>query len=135
MSGEEAYVPGVARWLLVVAVVGLVLVAAFWRPEPAVTRPGPFGMLTERTWVEGAAYGVLTLALLYALSPSGGSTNISPLTMPVFVVLFACFVEIGQAGLGATAFQAVDLVAATVCSMGVALAWDAGQHAFDQPPA
>mgnify|MGYP000586770448 CR=1 FL=1 len=134
MSGEETYVPGAVRWLLVIAVVGLVLVAAFWRPEPAVTRPGPFGILTERTWVEGSAYGVLTLAVLYALSPGGSSAAISPLVVPVFVVLFACFVEIGQAGSGATAFQAIDLIAATVCSMSVALAWDAGQHVFDRPP-
>ncbi|QCC50295.1 hypothetical protein [Halapricum salinum] len=135
MSSEEAYVPGVVRWFIVAIVLGLVLVAAFWRPESAVTRPGPLGLLDERTWVEGASYGVLTLTLLYAISPASSSGTISPLFVPIFVLSLACLLEAGQALTGVATFEAVDLVAAAACSIGVTLVWDAGRRAIRLPPA
>ena len=134
MASEETYVPGIIRWLIVGAIVGLVLVAAFWRPESVVTRSGPFGIADERTWVEGVAYGAVTLGLVYALAPTTRRTQISPLTIPVFVVPFASLVEIGQAVFGVTPFQTADLAAAAICSTIVALVWDAGRRAFEQPP-
>lgn len=135
MSSEGAYVPGVVRWLIVAIVLGLVLFAAFWRPESAIQRPGPLGVFEERTWVEGAAYGVLTVALLYAISPTSSSGTVSPLFVPIFVVSLACLVEAGQALTGVATFEAVDLVAAAGCSIGVALVWDAGRRAIRVPPA
>ncbi|MCU4717723.1 hypothetical protein [Halapricum hydrolyticum] len=134
MSAEETYVPGVVWWLIVATVVGLVLVAAFWRPEAAVTRPDPFG-LDERTWVEGVAYGVLTLSLLYALAPTAEPAGISPLAVSVFVIVLAALVETGQALSGVATFQVIDLTAAIACSVGVALVWDAGRRALRMPPA
>jgi len=135
MSSEGAYVPGVVRWLIVLTILGLVLIAAFWRPEAAVTRPGPLGLLDERTWVEGAAYAVLTLALLYAISPASGAGGVSPLFVPIFVLSLACLVEAGQALTGVAAFEVLDLLAAAGCSIGVAFLWDAGRRALRLPPA
>jgi hypothetical protein len=94
--------------------VALVLVAAFWRPDSAIQRPGPLGLLDERTWVEAAAYGVLTLALLYAISPASGSGTISPLFAPIFVLSLACLVESAQMLSGVAGFEVIDLVAAAV---------------------
>lgn len=135
MSSEGAYVPGVVRWLIVGTIVALVLVAAFWRPERIVQRPGPLGLVSQQTWVEAAAYGVLTLAIVYAISPTSESATVSPLFVPLFVTVFACLVEAGQFLSGAVAFELVDPVAAAVSSMLVALVWDAGRRALRLPPA
>jgi len=135
MSSEGAYVPGVVRWLIVLTILGLVLIAAFWRPDAAITRPGPLGVLDERTWVEGATYAVLTLALLYAISPASGTGGVSPLFVPIFVLSLACLVEAGQALTGVAAFEVLDLLAAAGCSIGVAFLWDAGRRALRLPPA
>lgn len=132
MSVEETYVPGVVRWLIVVTVVGLVLLAAFWRPETAVTHRGPLG-LDERTWVEGVAYGVLTLSLLYALAPTAEPAEISPFAVSVFVIVLATLVETGQVLSGVATFQVVDIAAAIACSVCVALVWDAGRRALRTP--
>jgi hypothetical protein len=134
MSSEGAYVPGVVRWLIVGTVLALVLVAAFWRPEPIVHRPGPFGVLNEQTWVEGGAYAVLALALLYAVSPANGTGAISPLFVPIFVLSLACLVEAGQSMSGVDTFEAVDLLVAGVGSVAVALVWDAAQRAIHSRP-
>lgn len=135
MSSEGAYVPGVVRWLIVIMVLALVLVAAFWRPESIVQRPGPFGVLDERTWVEGGAYAVLAVSLLYAVSSASGTVAISPLFVPIFVISFACLVEALQSLSGVAGFEVIDLIAAGVGSIAVALVWDAAQRAIDPPPA
>lgn len=129
MSTGATPVPSAVRWLLVLTVLGLVIVAAFWRPESVVKRSGPLGILEERTWVEGIAYGALALTLLYGFTTAGGP--VSPLFVPIFVISIACVVEAGQSLSGVTAFQPVDLLAAAGGSTAVALVWDAGQRAID----
>lgn len=135
MSSEGTYVPGIVRWLIVVVIFGLVLLAAFWRPEAVIDRPGPLGVLDERTWVEGVAYGALTLSLLYAVSPASRAGTVSPLLVPVFVISVACLIESGQSLSGVAAFQAIDLVAASLSSIVMAVVWDAGRRAVQLPPA
>lgn len=127
--------PAVVRWLIVGTVFALVLLAAFWRPETVVDRAGPMGLLDERTWVEGIAYGMLTLSLLYALSPASRAGTVSPLLVPIFVISVACLVETAQSLTGVATFQSVDLVAAIGCSTAVAVVWDASRRAVQLPPA
>lgn len=125
--------PGLVRWLIVVTIVALVLVAAFWRPTPLVHRLGPFGLLDRRTWVTAAAYGTLTLSILYALVPAGRTDAVSPLFVPLFVLTFALLVELAQFLSGVAPLHPIDLLGTAVSSGGVALVWDAGRKAVRTP--
>ena len=111
---EDAYVPGLVRWLLVVTIAATILVAAVVRPGQGVGQTGPFGLFTLDLWLHAAAYLVLELAALYAVVGGRGPPVVAPVATVVFVFAYGLVVETIQLGITYRSFSTADLLANTV---------------------
>lgn len=122
---EDAYVPGVVRWLVVAGIAGTILVAAVVRPGQGIGRLGPFGLFTRDLWLHAGAYLVLELAVIYAVVGGRGPPPIPVVLTPVFVVAYGCLLEGVQLLLAYRSFSVPDIAANTVgvlLALGVYLA-------------
>jgi VanZ family protein len=108
-----------ARWALVAAVAGAILVASLVPAGSGIGRLGPLGLLRRDLWLHGGAYLVLQLALSYAVLGERGTPAIPLAATPVLTLAYGLFVEGLQALVAYRSFSTADLVANTV---GVLLA-------------
>lgn len=111
---EEAYVPGLVRWLAVVVVAVTVLVAAVVRPGQGVGQTGPLGLLTFDLWLHAGAYLLLELLVVYALVGGGSRPTVPVSLTATFVFAYSCLVEGVQLYIDYRTFSEMDLLANAV---------------------
>ncbi|ACV12343.1 hypothetical protein Huta_2176 [Halorhabdus utahensis DSM 12940] len=118
------------RWLVVLVVTAILFVAAVVEPSSDIARSGPFGLLTQATWLHVFGYAFFSLTLVYALLDTPDEPTLHPAVVPIIVVAYGILLELVQLLIPYRSFGVGDILADAVGAVVVVAVWAYGRAAL-----
>ncbi|WEL22443.1 VanZ family protein [Halorhabdus sp. BNX81] len=130
MSAGARPVDRPLRWLIVIVVAAILFVAAVVEPSSDIARSGPFGLLTQATWLHVFGYAFFSLTLVYALLDTPDEPTLHPAVVPIIVVAYGILLELVQMLIPYRSFGVGDILADAVGAVVVVAVWAYGRAAL-----